>query len=371
MSSSLTPDHKVACTFQEEDSAIYDMSGVNVAVHSAYNSTVPDSNKKRGTPTGLTVTTGADEATENKLDAYLLFQCDHMGSGLDYEFRWRKGGTSTWEKKVIADPGPEIGDPTFVGTGTLTIGLDGEFTSTTTTSYRVQIDGVGYPNTFKWSNDGGATWDATGVAMTGDLQTLENGLKIEFTAIIRGIQSITPSKTGGVLGDYWNFTVDAEADIKLKIGALPFNTKYFWCVRTVGKDDRKSAWAYPATSTITTWYPPVPSMAGYYPKVTTVKQGRKVIIDWSDWPDFGEYFVKKYKVMYKVGAAVDISKYTLFATCSNKESRCIALGLSPKVTYDFRVIPVGYTQDGHASDLDETLTDSNIVYVSSGSPTLS
>lgn len=60
--------------------------------------------------------------------------------------------------------------------------------------YRVQIDAVATPDTFKWSDDGGATWDATGVAITVGWITLNNGVKIQFD-----------STTGHTLSDYWDF----------------------------------------------------------------------------------------------------------------------------------------------------------------------
>jgi len=50
-------------------------------------------------------------------------------------------------------------------------------------------------DTFKWSDDGGATWDATGVAITGAAQTLNNGVTVTFGAIV-----------GHTLTDYWTVT---------------------------------------------------------------------------------------------------------------------------------------------------------------------
>ena len=48
--------------------------------------------------------------------------------------------------------------------------------------YVVEIDGEGTPDTFKWSDDGGSTWDAETVAITGSAQTLNNGVTIAFVA---------------------------------------------------------------------------------------------------------------------------------------------------------------------------------------------
>ena len=371
VSSSITPDQQLSCTFQEENNDIYDMTGIHVAVHSAYNSTISDPNINHAIPSGLVATTGPDETTDqDKLDTYILFQCNNVESGLAYEFRWRKKGETRWEKKVIEDPGPQIGEPTFTGSGKLTMATDGEFTETTAASYRVEITDSSYPNKFRWSDDGGVTWDATDVVIDGDLQHLNNGVMVEFlstTAITLG-KLVFHVRYTGVVGDRWDFTASpSPTTIKLRLGGLPYNTKYYWAVRSIGKDNRKSKWSWPAPTTITTWAPPVPSMAGYYPKISRIKP-KKIRIDWSDWPDFGEYFVKAYKVMYKVGAYADISKYTLRHKCSNKESSYTDADLPRKITYDIRVVPVGYTQDGFPSDSDETLTDSDSVYVSSTMP---
>jgi hypothetical protein len=70
---------------------------------------------------------------------------------------------------------------------------------TRTGAYRVQIDGAGIPDTFKWSNDGGATWEASTVNITGAAQTLENGLTITFAAT-----------TGHTNGDYWDIYITQD-----------------------------------------------------------------------------------------------------------------------------------------------------------------
>lgn len=60
-------------------------------------------------------------------------------------------------------------------------------------NYRVEIDGTG-PDTFRWSDDNGSTWQASGIAVTpGSAQTLSNGVTVTFGA-----------STGHTVGDYWN-----------------------------------------------------------------------------------------------------------------------------------------------------------------------
>ena len=84
---------------------------------------------------------------------------------------------------------------TFTGSGTNDLTRGRTFTGTADTAYRIEIDGTGTPDTFKWSNDGGTTWEATGVAITGSAQTLEYGLTVTFAAT-----------TGHTLADRWDFT---------------------------------------------------------------------------------------------------------------------------------------------------------------------
>jgi len=58
----------------------------------------------------------------------------------------------------------------------------------------INIDSVGAIDTFRWSDDGGTSWDVSNVPMTGALQTLNNGVKIKFDSV-----------TGHTLTDVWTF----------------------------------------------------------------------------------------------------------------------------------------------------------------------
>jgi len=99
----------------------------------------------------------------------------------------------------------------FIGRGLddLTADVD-DYTGSNPLIYRVQIDATGTPDTFKWSDDGGATWNATGVAITGAAQTLNNGVTITFAAT-----------TGHTLNDYWDIAATTvpvfEYDYKFKL----------------------------------------------------------------------------------------------------------------------------------------------------------
>lgn len=65
-------------------------------------------------------------------------------------------------------------------------------------TFQLTID-IGGNDTFQWQIDGGTP--TTGVAITGNPQTLSNGVEITFV-----------SKTGHAVGDYWDITVDQEVD---------------------------------------------------------------------------------------------------------------------------------------------------------------
>lgn len=94
----------------------------------------------------------------------------------------------------------EVSSITYTGTGgagdnMLTTGSS--YTNLTSTKYFVvEIDGgdPASPNTFRWSNDGGGTWEASGISITGLAQVLEDGIQITFGAT-----------TGHNNGDKWEF----------------------------------------------------------------------------------------------------------------------------------------------------------------------
>jgi hypothetical protein len=68
------------------------------------------------------------------------------------------------------------------------------YTGSTNKTYVVEIDGTGTPDTFKWSDNGGSTWNASGVGITGANQVLNDGIVIYFLLT-----------TGHTLADKWTF----------------------------------------------------------------------------------------------------------------------------------------------------------------------
>jgi len=92
----------------------------------------------------------------------------------------------------------EIGAVTFTGAGLNDMTTAGEYHGAATgIDLRVEIDGTGTPDTFKWSKNGGSDWEATTVAMTGSPQHLFDNVWIDFAAT-----------TGHTATDRWDCTVE-------------------------------------------------------------------------------------------------------------------------------------------------------------------
>lgn len=94
-----------------------------------------------------------------------------------------------------------INNDTFTGSGLNDLTITGYNANTSSgeigRSYKVQIEGTGTPDTFKWSRDGGNNWKETGVAITGSSQTLEGDIAVTFAAT-----------TGHTLNNSWAFTAE-------------------------------------------------------------------------------------------------------------------------------------------------------------------
>ena len=107
-----------------------------------------------------------------------------------------------------AESGAVVDAVTFTGSGLDDATSGGTYTGEEVKEYVVEIDATGTPDTFQWSNDGGVTFEATGVAITGAAQTLEDGVQITFAAT-----------TGHTLNDQWAFaatpSVTADSVVRL------------------------------------------------------------------------------------------------------------------------------------------------------------
>jgi hypothetical protein len=118
--------------------------------------------------------------------------------------RWRKfkgddcqyAGADTTCLRTLTDCRKKVGGATFTGSGLNDMTTGGTFSGSEILNYRVEIDGT---ETFKWSDSGGDGWDATGVAITGAAQNLNNGVTVTFG----GSGSHT-------IGDRWDFQASWE-----------------------------------------------------------------------------------------------------------------------------------------------------------------
>ena len=89
-----------------------------------------------------------------------------------------------------------VSGASFDGDGLNDIETGGTFTALDTLlDYVIEIDGDGSPDTFRWSDDNGVSWDVSTVAITGGAQSLNNGVTVTFGAT-----------TGHTSGDLWRFT---------------------------------------------------------------------------------------------------------------------------------------------------------------------
>jgi hypothetical protein len=85
----------------------------------------------------------------------------------------------------------------------------GVFTGTTNSSFRVQIDSVGTPDTFSWSGDGTTAWVAQNIPITpGDI-ALGGGMLVSFA-----------STTGHTLSDRWDFITRRPVELLALDGSI-------------------------------------------------------------------------------------------------------------------------------------------------------
>ena len=300
-SASVSQDNQIIVVFGEESSDIYDDAVSETTPHYAYNTTTPSLFDIPPDPDNLTYNTGADEETPKTVDAYLDFIWDNMGDGLDYKIRYRYSDVDIWSSHSVKVPVGTIGVPAKTGTGTLTLMTSGDYSAAATKYFKVEIDGVANPNSFRWSDDGGATWEFSTVNVTyGSWQKLNNGVKIKFSA-----------NTGGVSGDFWLFTAVPKTPVVEPIGKLECGKTVYWQVQAITPHNVKSEWITPAIPA-ETWEPGDPDMTGIVLTVTAGDQGG-ISVSWTP-PTNDEVNVDKYRLYRNIDSNTypgDGSYYTL------------------------------------------------------------
>ncbi|MHB9025628.1 MAG: type II secretion system protein [Armatimonadota bacterium] len=104
-------------------------------------------------------------------------------------------GTDPTTLPYSRNPAQGPWEVTAVNSGQSQLTTSGTYTGGATAKYRVEVDGTN-PDTFKWSDDDGVTWDSTLVAITGKPQVLNDGVSVTFEL-----------KGGHAVGDAWTFLV--------------------------------------------------------------------------------------------------------------------------------------------------------------------
>jgi len=137
--------------------------------------------------------------------------------GLQFQFNEGTEGTPTWTAMTPGTHGikhcragssspsdlyANIPTGTYVQAVDSDAALDdctsgGSFTDTSVAIFDVEIDASGTPDTFRWRKNGGS-W-TTGVSITGNAQTLSDGVTVTFGAT-----------TGHTVGDAWQILAGAE-----------------------------------------------------------------------------------------------------------------------------------------------------------------
>jgi hypothetical protein len=102
-----------------------------------------------------------------------------------------------------------FGTTTFTGSGLNDLTYGGNYNSSDVRTYRVKIDAAAATDTFTWSQNVAAGWDATGVAIIGTAQELIKGITVTFAAT-----------TGHVLNEYWEITTIITTTAMHKLGEI-------------------------------------------------------------------------------------------------------------------------------------------------------
>lgn len=114
-----------------------------------------------------------------------------QGSGLVEQITPLEG-TLTLSEMLLVEA------PVFVGAGANDLSATVNAYVGTDETFTIEIDDdSGSPNTFRWSLDGGSTWEVEDVEITGAVQELQDGFYVRFASLV-----------GHVVGDVW--TVDVQ-----------------------------------------------------------------------------------------------------------------------------------------------------------------
>jgi len=128
--------------------------------------------------------------------------------------------TTINEGEIASVQEASIGTAAFTGTGNDDATINGNFNGIWSDTVYVKIDSTGSPNTFTWSNDGGSTWEESGVDCSTSPTLLQDGIYVTFAAT-----------TGHVLDDYWTSAIECYG-IELK--SLTANSNVYGSGSVIG-----------------------------------------------------------------------------------------------------------------------------------------
>ena len=148
---------------------------------------------------------------------------------------------------VITAASSLVGEPTFSGTGLNDMTTLGEYSGEVNREYRVVIDSIGTPDTFKWSQDNGETFVEEKIQITGSAQLLNNGVQVEFV-----------HTTGHTGNDYWNFEATSDSGFYVPVkptyddnrGIYIRRSSNNWGISEINQFDRVNALAFAEASYI-------------------------------------------------------------------------------------------------------------------------
>lgn len=89
-----------------------------------------------------------------------------------------------YKVQIDGSTSPYISSVVFIGSGVNDMTAFGVYSATQTKLYKIEIDGsAGGIDTFKWSDSNGAAWNAINVPIAGISQSLNNGISVLFAHI--------------------------------------------------------------------------------------------------------------------------------------------------------------------------------------------
>lgn len=155
--------------------------------------TMPQSPYMIGYINGQQVVNGTDGFTGNNANSSFLTYLEDLSNPHSGRFELRGINKLLFNKSK-----QKVDVAIFIGTGLDNLTAGGVYNLEVDKYYKVKIDSIGTPDTFKWSNDGGVTWYATGVPITG----LPQALNAEFPS---GVIITFATTIGHTVDDYWAF----------------------------------------------------------------------------------------------------------------------------------------------------------------------